>query len=112
VSANCNPSYDVAAPGDCVKDCKIKAGRDLWAQWTDDPASPDFIESLSYKCERGNPAYTAFMTSSGTCMMNCPEDQNNDYGSREHPDSCTWYNAHKDDECSEGGSTTSPSASS
>ena len=43
------------------------------------------------------------MTQSGTCMMNCSESENSDYGNREHPDSCTWYEAHKDDTC-DGGS--------
>ncbi|KAI9491728.1 hypothetical protein BDB00DRAFT_746836, partial [Zychaea mexicana] len=108
-AANCNPSYDVAEPGPCVKECKIKAGQDMWAQWTDDPASADFIESLSYKCERGTPAYTTYMTQSGMCVMNCSADEQADYGNREHADSCAWYQEHKDDTCAEA--SPSPSAS-
>ena len=89
----------------------------MWSEWTDDPASLNFIESLSYKCQRGDPAYTAFMTQSGTCMMNCSESENSDYGNREHPDSCRWYEAHKDDTCDgdsigSGSDSVSPSPSS
>ncbi|KAG2227777.1 hypothetical protein INT45_002015 [Circinella minor] len=110
VSANCNPSYTIDEPAACVKECKINAGRALWSEWTDNPASPNFIESLSYKCQRGDPVYTAFMTQSGTCMMNCSESENSDYGNREHPDSCKWYEEHKDDTC-DGDSNSSDSAS-
>ncbi|KAI7857371.1 hypothetical protein BDC45DRAFT_578855 [Circinella umbellata] len=112
VSANCNPSYTIDDPAACVKECKISAGRALWSEWTDDPASPNFIESLSYKCQRGDPVYTAFMTQSGTCMMNCSESENSDYGNREHPDSCKWYEEHKNDTCDSSSSdNASPSPS-
>ncbi|KAI8146164.1 hypothetical protein BJV82DRAFT_497777, partial [Fennellomyces sp. T-0311] len=110
VAANCNPSYNVAGYGDCTKQCKVNAGRELYADWTDDPTSPNFIESLKYKCERGFPAYTTFMTVSGTCLLgSCSKEEQQDY-SREHAESCEWYAAHKDDTCAEESGDAEPSA--
>ena len=77
-----------------------------------DPSSSSFISSLANECEKGTPSYTSYMTQSGMCMMKCSESEQADYGSREHPDVCTWYSAHKSDSCADASGSTSSSSSS
>ncbi|ORZ18552.1 hypothetical protein BCR42DRAFT_411137 [Absidia repens] len=115
---NCNPTYNVASSGDCMKQCSMDAGKSIYSDYTLDPASPNFIKSLSSSCYKGTPDYIAFMTSAGTCWLKCDKKQQDDYTQREFKESCSWYNEHKDDTCnassasgSSGNSTASSSGS-
>ncbi|KAI7886324.1 hypothetical protein K492DRAFT_122730 [Lichtheimia hyalospora FSU 10163] len=95
---DCNPSFNVTAAPQCIADCNKKAGQEQYADWTDDPSSPNFIQSMGYQCGKGTPAYTTFMTSSGTCMMSCSKDDQNAFTSY-FADACSWYNEHSKDTC-------------
>ncbi|ORZ00938.1 hypothetical protein BCR43DRAFT_511873 [Syncephalastrum racemosum] len=109
---DCSSSYNVTAGSDCIENCKKSAGTTLYSDYTTDPSSPNFIKSLSYECAKGTPDYTAFMSSSGTCMMGCSSTEQQDYGSREYAQTCAWYAEHKDDTCDGSSSSASTSASS
>ncbi|KAI9491710.1 hypothetical protein BDB00DRAFT_766657 [Zychaea mexicana] len=113
-AADCNPSYNVTAGPECISNCRQKAGSAMWSDYTTDPTSPNYIESLSYECVKGTPTYTTFMTQSGICMMSCSSDDQADYGNREHTEACAWYTEHSSDTCagaSGSGSTASASGS-
>jgi len=47
----------------------------MLADFTDDPANPNFIASLSLAHDRGTPKYTSYMTDTGMCFVNskCPQ---------------------------------------
>ncbi|KAI8347235.1 hypothetical protein B0O80DRAFT_465842 [Mortierella sp. GBAus27b] len=64
--------YPFQSDGPCVSKCLSDAGKSLYSSWTDDPNSPNFIESLSYAHERGTDKYRNFMTKAGMCMGPCP----------------------------------------
>ncbi|KAI8988847.1 hypothetical protein BDB01DRAFT_757532 [Pilobolus umbonatus] len=96
---NCNPTYNVAGSGECFTGCNIKAGQAYYKDWTMDSTSPHFIPSLQVMCTKGNPVYTAFMTSAGMCMMSCKDDQ--DLFNKEFAGACAWYAEHKNDVCEE-----------
>ncbi|KAI8338530.1 hypothetical protein BC941DRAFT_469638 [Chlamydoabsidia padenii] len=96
---NCNPSYNVASSGACMDQCAQDAGGSIISGYTTDPASGNFIKSLGVNCGRGTPEYTQFMIKAGTCWTTCEKSQQDDYIQREFPQSCGWYNQHKDDKC-------------
>ncbi|KAG0345559.1 hypothetical protein BG004_003583 [Podila humilis] len=77
-----NPAYPFTEDGPCVKSCLLEAGKSLYPEYTDDPAAPNFLESMAYGHERGTPKYTAFMTKSGTCMSKCPKTEQDLYNSQ------------------------------
>lgn len=87
-----------------------KSGQSLWPEWTDDPASSNFINSLAFQCEKGTPNYMAFMTSAGMCMTSCSADDQAAFKT-EFQQACQWYTSHSNDTCS-GSSSNSSSASS
>ncbi|KAG0167863.1 hypothetical protein DFQ28_002728 [Apophysomyces sp. BC1034] len=97
-ATNCNPTFSAPFSGDCITNCNKKAGTGLYKDWTNDPASPKFIESLSYQCAKGTTTYTAFMTDAGICMMGCSKDEQTAFG-KEFQVACQWYSDHKDDKC-------------
>ncbi|KAG0164102.1 hypothetical protein DFQ30_010512, partial [Apophysomyces sp. BC1015] len=97
-AASCNPSYSVPSAGDCIKDCNQKAGTGLYEDWTNDPASPNFLKSLYYQCERGTEDYMTFMTNAGICMTACNKEQQAAFG-KEFSAACQWYGEHKNDKC-------------
>ncbi|KAI8099977.1 uncharacterized protein BX664DRAFT_245715, partial [Halteromyces radiatus] len=96
---NCNPTYNVASSGDCMKKCSEDTGKSIFNDYTTDPASPNFIKSVGISCSKGTPDYIAFMTKAGTCWLSCPKEQQDAYTQKEFKESCTWYNQHKDDKC-------------
>lgn len=63
-------------------------------------------------CGKGTPQYTAFMTSAGTCMMSCTQDEQNAFSTKEFPEACAWYNEHKDDSCNSSSGSASPNSTS
>ncbi|KAG0194634.1 hypothetical protein DFQ28_008893 [Apophysomyces sp. BC1034] len=97
-ASKCNPSYSVPSAGDCIKSCNQKAGTGLYKDWTNDPAAPNFVKSLSYQCAKGTVDYMTFMTDAGICMTACSKDQQDAFG-KEFSAACTWYDQHKNDKC-------------
>ncbi|KAI1317407.1 hypothetical protein EDD11_008471 [Mortierella claussenii] len=86
--------YPFKANGQCVAKCLLDAGKGMYADFTDDPTNPHFLESLSYAHERGTPKYTTYMTKSGMCLTKCPTGEldlyNQQYGAKNE-----WYKAAK-----------------
>ncbi|KAF9968939.1 hypothetical protein BGZ73_009008, partial [Actinomortierella ambigua] len=93
-SAPVDPAYPFQPDGACVAGCTNEAGKSLFPNYTQDPKSPYFIESLSYAFERGSPKTTEFMIKAGTCMQSCPQAEldlyRNQYNAK-----LAWYNANK-----------------
>ncbi|KAI9282081.1 hypothetical protein BC943DRAFT_329134 [Umbelopsis sp. AD052] len=105
-ATNCNPSYNATTSPTCIANCNKKAGQGLWADWTDDPTSTNFVKSLSFQCEKGTPNYMAFMTSAGVCMTSCSTDDQSAFKT-EFQQACQWYTSHTNDTCSGTSATTS-----
>lgn len=72
------------------------AGKTFFSDWTSDPASPNFIKSLSLMCNKGSAEYMAFMTKAGMCMVSC---SNPESFSQEFASACAWWQEHKNDSC-------------
>ncbi|KAG1043650.1 hypothetical protein G6F43_011614 [Rhizopus delemar] len=104
---NCNPTYNTTSAGPCFANCNEKAGKELYSDWTNDSASPNFLKSLSYMCNKGTSEYMAFMTTAGMCMVSC---SNPELFSTEFASACAWWQVHRNDTCSS--TTTSNSTSS
>ncbi|KAG0010799.1 hypothetical protein BGZ80_001177 [Entomortierella chlamydospora] len=95
-------SYFPFAPeGACVVGCTTSAGLSMFPNYSEDPASPYFIESLSYSYESGSANTGAFMTKAGMCMGRCPQDELDLYNAQ-YPGKKAWYLEHK------GTTTTAP----
>ncbi|KAI9321486.1 hypothetical protein BX666DRAFT_985328 [Dichotomocladium elegans] len=108
---NCNPSYNFSSVSSCISECNKKAGLEQYADYTEDPNSPNFIKSLSYRCAKGTPAYTQFMTTSGICMMSCPKADQDAFTQTEFGQVCTWYSQHMNDACADPNGSPSSSRS-
>ncbi|KAG0283490.1 hypothetical protein BGZ96_012108 [Linnemannia gamsii] len=87
--------FPFAPEGPCVAACTNEAGKSLYPFYNDvNPNSPFFFPSLAYTYERGSKNAIAFMTKAGTCMTNCPMDEQNAYRASYYP-KLTWYNNNK-----------------
>ncbi|KAG1554838.1 hypothetical protein G6F49_007666 [Rhizopus delemar] len=101
------PTNKTTTPGPRFANCNEKAGKELYSDWTNDSASPNFLKSLSYMCNKGTSEYMAFMTTAGMCMVSC---SNPELFSTEFASACAWWQVHRNDTCSS--TTTSNSTSS
>ncbi|KAG0252603.1 hypothetical protein BG011_006876 [Mortierella polycephala] len=99
--------YPFTPNGECVAACLVKAGTGLFPNFSSDPNSPYFIESLSYAHDRGTPKYTAFMTASGMCIGGCPKEEQDHYLADNEAKS-DWYAANKDTYQSGSGDSPAP----
>ncbi|KAK9760395.1 hypothetical protein K7432_015619 [Basidiobolus ranarum] len=80
----------------CVASCNEVAGKVCYADYTQDPNSPHFIESLSCLCDSSNPGHTAFMNSINTCMSNnCWFFNRDPFEDTTEGQMCAWYNKNK-----------------
>ncbi|KAG9068059.1 hypothetical protein KI688_011651 [Linnemannia hyalina] len=87
--------FPFAPEGACVAKCTDDAGKFYFPLYDDvDVNGPFFFTSLSYTFERGTPMAIAFMTKAGTCMNDCPIDQQNAYRDSYYP-KYNWYQANK-----------------
>ncbi|KAF9433917.1 hypothetical protein BGZ76_008814 [Entomortierella beljakovae] len=84
--------YPFAADGPCVTKCLLDVGVSMFPAFTDDPASPNFMESLSYAHSKGQPKYTAYMTKTGPCIGACPASEQEFY-LKNYPAKQAWYDA-------------------
>ncbi|KAF9181262.1 hypothetical protein BGZ51_005565 [Haplosporangium sp. Z 767] len=103
--------YPFKANGACVAACLDKAGKSMFPNFSSDPNSPYFIESLSYAHDRGTPKYMAYMTQTGTCISTCPKDEQDQYMA-DYQAKADWYAANKDSYKPGSGGSAAPSASS
>ncbi|ORY07641.1 hypothetical protein K493DRAFT_295445 [Basidiobolus meristosporus CBS 931.73] len=88
-------AYPVSPMPQCIENCNIKAGKGLMAEYTRDPKSSDFINSLELECKQG-PRRMTFMKDAGLCMSSCSSDDQMQYATL-YPSTCKWYDLHKDD---------------
>ncbi|KAK3814949.1 MAG: hypothetical protein J3Q66DRAFT_343457 [Benniella sp.] len=68
----------------------------MFPNFTDNPNSPYFIESLSYAHERGTQKYTDYMTKSGMCLATagCPAAETDLYQAQ-YAAKAAWYQENK-----------------
>ncbi|KAF9362784.1 hypothetical protein BGX34_005511 [Mortierella sp. NVP85] len=88
--------YPFKPNGPCVAKCLNDAGKSMFPNFTDNPNSPYFIESLSYAHERGTQKYTDYMTKSGMCLATsaCPQDETDLYQAQ-YAAKAAWYQENK-----------------
>ncbi|KAG0239383.1 hypothetical protein BG011_003941, partial [Mortierella polycephala] len=67
--------YPFKPNGACVAGCTNEVGKALFPNYSEDPSSPYFIESLSYTFERGSAKTGDFMAKAGMCMGKCPTEE-------------------------------------
>ncbi|KAG0203519.1 hypothetical protein BGX33_009057, partial [Mortierella sp. NVP41] len=89
-----DPAYPFKPNGPCVADCINTIGKSKFPNFTDDPKSPYFFESLSYTFDRGSEKTVDFMMAVGMCQGKCPAEENNLYRDQFF-DQLNWYNANK-----------------
>ncbi|KAF9298933.1 hypothetical protein BGZ88_003439, partial [Linnemannia elongata] len=89
-----DPAYPFKPNGPCVQNCINTVGKAMFPNFSDDPKSPYFFESLSYSFESGSDKTRAFMTDVGMCQGKCPAAENDLY-SAQFFDQKVWYNANK-----------------
>ncbi|KAG0380543.1 hypothetical protein BGX24_007398 [Mortierella sp. AD032] len=87
-----NPLYPFPPNGECIDACLIKVGKDMMPNFTNDPASPDFLASLAFAHERDTPAYKKYMGTTGPCVGRCPADQQQAY-LKGYEAKAAWYYA-------------------
>ncbi|KAK9762691.1 hypothetical protein K7432_011326 [Basidiobolus ranarum] len=80
----------------CVATCNEEAGKVCYADYTEDPNSPNFMESLSCLCDSTNPGHTTFINSLNTCMdEGCWLFQRLPFEYSTEGKMCAWYNKNK-----------------
>ncbi|KAF9138347.1 hypothetical protein BG015_002406, partial [Linnemannia schmuckeri] len=89
-----DPAYPFKPNGPCVQNCINTVGKSMFPNFSDDPKSPYFFESLSYSFESGSDKTRAFMTDVGMCQGKCPPAENELY-SAQFFDQKAWYNVNK-----------------
>ncbi|KAF9586069.1 hypothetical protein BGW38_009984 [Lunasporangiospora selenospora] len=102
--------YSFKPNGDCVQGCLNKVGKGEFSNWSLDPASPYFIESLSYENDKGTPKYSKFMMNAGMCMTSCSKEEQDIYRAQFQVKN-DWYMANKDTYGKNGNGTTTQNSS-
>ncbi|KAF9094439.1 hypothetical protein BGX27_001461, partial [Mortierella sp. AM989] len=80
--------------GPCVSTCTVTAGLAMFPNYSEDPSSPYFVESLSYSYESGSAKTQEFMTKAGMCMGRCPQAELDLY-TNQFQAKKAWYLEHK-----------------
>ncbi|KAG0352888.1 hypothetical protein BGX24_007426, partial [Mortierella sp. AD032] len=88
--------YPFEPNGPCVAGCTNKIGKAMFPNYSEDPKSPYFIQSLAYTFESGSPNTRQFMTETGMCfgIGPCPTVETDLY-SKQYVDQKKWYDANK-----------------
>ncbi|KAF9586395.1 hypothetical protein BGW38_005826 [Lunasporangiospora selenospora] len=86
--------YPFPANAPCIQGCIDKVGKAEFADFSMDPANPNFMASLAFISERGTPRYSAFMGKTGPCMMSCTQQEQDDYRAA-FDKKVQWYLAKK-----------------
>ncbi|KAF9347019.1 hypothetical protein BGX34_003463 [Mortierella sp. NVP85] len=105
-------AYPFKPNGPCIKNCLDTVGKKMFADFTDDPANPNFMASLALAHERGTPKYTSYMTDTGMCFVNskCPQEEQDLY-SQQYEAKNEWYQKNKNAGGKKSGASTSGIAS-
>ncbi|KAF9955311.1 hypothetical protein BGZ72_003834 [Mortierella alpina] len=89
------PKYDFKPDGPCVEACTLKAGKELFPNFTHDQSSPYFLQSLAYDHDRAHPKYRDMMMSAGMCMGACPKAEQDLYRAQFQAKTVWYQNALK-----------------
>ncbi|KAG0332428.1 hypothetical protein BG005_005449, partial [Podila minutissima] len=91
-----DPAFPFQPNGACVAKCTSDAGKSLWADYSEDPKSPFFWQSLAFSYAAGSTNNIEFMRRAGTCMAMapCPKPEMDLYKAQYNAQR-TWYNANK-----------------
>ncbi|KAF9119130.1 hypothetical protein BGW39_000536 [Mortierella sp. 14UC] len=89
-----DPAFPFQPNGPCVAKCTLEAGKSLYPDYSEDPKSPYFWESMSYSYVRGSSKNQAFMVKAGTCMAVCPKPEIALFAGQ-YSAQVNWYNANK-----------------
>ncbi|KAF9124174.1 hypothetical protein BGW39_008405 [Mortierella sp. 14UC] len=85
-----NPLYPFPPNGACIDACLIATGKAMMPNFTNDPASPDFLASLALAHERDTPAYKKYMGTTGPCVAKCPAAEQGAY-LKGYDAKAAWY---------------------
>ncbi|KAG9064299.1 hypothetical protein KI688_003487 [Linnemannia hyalina] len=102
-----DPNYPFQPNGACVDGCLTKVGKSMFAGFTNDPTSPDFMASLAFAHERDTPAYKTYMSQTGMCIMNCPMSEQDLYNAQ-YKAKAAWYADKKAGGTGTSGNATAP----
>ncbi|KAH7055330.1 hypothetical protein BKA57DRAFT_371077, partial [Linnemannia elongata] len=86
--------YPFTPNGPCVQGCTLETGKAMFPNYSEDPKSPYFIQSLAYSFESGSDNTREFMTKAGMCMGKCPPAELELY-TNQFTEQKAWYNANK-----------------
>ncbi|KAG0316400.1 hypothetical protein BGZ97_006915, partial [Linnemannia gamsii] len=86
--------YPFKPNGPCVSACTNKIGKGMFPNYSEDPKSPYFIQSLALSFESGSDSTREFMTGVGMCQGTCPAAENQLYLDQ-FPKQKEWYLANK-----------------
>ncbi|KAF9550511.1 hypothetical protein EC957_000185 [Mortierella hygrophila] len=100
-----DPNYPFLPNGACVDACLTKVGKSMFAGFTNDPTSPDFMASLAFAHERDTPAYKTYMSQTGMCIMNCDMSEQDLYNAQ-YKAKAAWYADKKAGGTGSGNATT------
>ncbi|KAG0283489.1 hypothetical protein BGZ96_012107, partial [Linnemannia gamsii] len=89
-----DPAFPFTPNGPCVAACTLQAGRSLNPNYSEDPKSPYFWQSMAYYFVPGSNDNNKFMTSAGFCMVPCPQSEL-DLFQNQFSAQVKWYNANK-----------------
>ncbi|KAF9308484.1 hypothetical protein BG006_005428, partial [Podila minutissima] len=89
-----DPAYPFLPDGPCVANCINTAGKSMFPNYSEDPKSPYFWESLSYTFDQGSEKTGQFMSAVGSCQVKCPAAENQLYIDQYIP-KLTFYKANK-----------------
>ncbi|KAG0198193.1 hypothetical protein BGX28_008342 [Mortierella sp. GBA30] len=89
-----DPSFPFQPNGPCVENCLVTIGKKMYADYTTDPKSPNFLKSLSYETTRGTIDYMQFMKDAGMCMVACSAAEQDLY-KKQFQAKVDWYQAAK-----------------
>ncbi|KAF9420801.1 hypothetical protein BGZ94_009036 [Podila epigama] len=89
-------NYPFTPNGPCVQACNDKFGKAQFPEFSEDPKSPYFLQSLALTFERGTPKTIQFMTDTGMCFATsqCPKAELDLY-TNQYNDQLAWYQANK-----------------
>ncbi|KAF9026788.1 hypothetical protein BGZ52_005868, partial [Haplosporangium bisporale] len=89
-----DPAFPFLPDGPCVANCINTSGKSFFPNFSEDPKSPYFWQSLAYTFDYDHPQRFDFMTVCGTCQNSCPKEENDFYG-KQYGAKAAWYKANK-----------------
>ncbi|KAF9186833.1 hypothetical protein BGZ51_008748 [Haplosporangium sp. Z 767] len=86
--------YPFKPNGPCITKCLLDIGKSMFPDFTNDPNSPYFFQSLYYAHERTTSEYKQYLSTTNDCNVLCPKEEIELYMSQYTPKH-DWYHANK-----------------